>query len=123
MPGWTSKPYLLGSVEPFSSLFKEIANTEFMLNLADILNEWGLILIGFSLFVGLFPKLCKVAGIALLLILLQINKLVPDVLTGNNPLSFRILFRNAKRKTRSQNISQKIRRKATAIAVAFSYLG
>lgn len=65
-PGWTAKNYLLNSVGPFSSFFKSIAQSSQTLNIADTLNEWGLILIGVSLFIGLFSKLSSFFGIALL---------------------------------------------------------
>ena len=38
------------------------------MNMVDILNEWGLVLIGLGLFIGLLSKPCKIAGIALLLL-------------------------------------------------------
>lgn len=65
-PGWTAKSYLLASVGPFSSFFKSLTQSDLILSIADILNEWGLILIGLSLFIGLFSKLSSFFGIALL---------------------------------------------------------
>lgn len=65
-PGWTAKSYLLASVGPFSSIFKALAESTSMLQIADFLNVWGLILIGLSLFVGLFSRLSNWFGIALL---------------------------------------------------------
>ena len=65
-PGWTAKIYLINSVGPFSSVFKSMAHSESILNMVDILNEWGLVLIGLSLFIGLLSKPCKIFGIALL---------------------------------------------------------
>lgn len=66
-PGWTAKGYLLGSVGSFAPIFKGMAKSASMLNVIDILNEWGLVLIGLSLFIGLFSKLGKISGIVLLL--------------------------------------------------------
>lgn len=65
-PGWTAKEYLLGSVGPLAPLFKGMANTESLLNIVDLLNEWGLVLIGLGLFTGLLAKPCKFFGILLL---------------------------------------------------------
>ena len=65
-PGWTAKDYLLGSVGPLSPVFKSIAGSESVLYIVDILNEWGLVLIGLGLFIGLFSKYCKIFGIILL---------------------------------------------------------
>lgn len=65
-PGWTAKGYLFGSVGPFSSFFKSMAHSESIIIIIDTLNEWGLVLIGLSLFIGLLSKPFKLFGIALL---------------------------------------------------------
>lgn len=65
-PGWTAKGYLLGSVGPLAPLFKDMANSGFILNMVDFLNQWGLILIGLGLFIGLLSKPCKIFGMLLL---------------------------------------------------------
>ncbi|MDP3445459.1 MAG: hypothetical protein Q8T08_21585 [Ignavibacteria bacterium] len=65
-PGWTAKGYLLGSVGPFAPLFKGMAHSGLILNIVDILNEWGLVLIGLSLFIGLLSKPVKIFGILLI---------------------------------------------------------
>jgi len=65
-PGWTAKEYLLGSVGPIAPVFKNMAKTESVLNVVDMLNEWGLLLIGLSLLIGLFSKPFKLFGIVLL---------------------------------------------------------
>jgi thiosulfate dehydrogenase (quinone) large subunit len=67
-PVWTAKSYLLGSVGPFAPAFKAMALHPGVLNIVDKLNIWGLILIGFSLFVGLFSRPFKLCGIVLLLL-------------------------------------------------------
>ena len=66
MPGWTAKEYLLGSVGPFSPVFKSIAQSANILNIVDLLNQWGLVLIGLGLFIGLMSKPVKILGIILL---------------------------------------------------------
>ena len=66
-PDWTAKGYLLGSVGPFATLFRGMAKSASMLNVIDMFNEWGLVLIGLSLFIGLFSKVGKISGIVLLL--------------------------------------------------------
>lgn len=65
-PGWTAKSYLLASVGPFSPLFKSMAASETILQITDILNVWGLILIGLCLFLGLFTKISALLGLLLL---------------------------------------------------------
>jgi thiosulfate dehydrogenase (quinone) large subunit len=67
-PGWTAKSYLEGSVGPFSSIFKALASNQTILSVVDNLNEWGLVIIGLGLFIGLFEKPLKLAGILLLLL-------------------------------------------------------
>ena len=67
-PGWTAGPYLSGSLGPLAPLFKNIAQNDTMLSTIDILNAWGLVLIGLSLFIGFLSKPAKLCGIALLLL-------------------------------------------------------
>ena len=67
-PGWTAKSYLLGSVGPFSSIFQALASNQTILSIVDRLNEWGLVIIGLGLFIGLFEKPLKIGGILLLLL-------------------------------------------------------
>jgi thiosulfate dehydrogenase [quinone] large subunit len=65
-PGWSSKSYLLGSVGPLAPVFNGITQSESILRIVDILNQWGLVLIGLSLFIGLFSKTGMISGIVLL---------------------------------------------------------
>ncbi len=65
-PGWTAKEYLNHSVGLFAPLFKMMAQSATLLAVVDLLNEWGLVLIGISLFAGLFSKPGKIFGIVLL---------------------------------------------------------
>jgi len=67
-PAWTAKSYLLGSVGPFAPVFKAMALHPTMLTIIDNLNIWGLIIIGLSLFIGLFSRPFKLFGIVLLLL-------------------------------------------------------
>jgi thiosulfate dehydrogenase [quinone] large subunit len=65
-PVWTAKPYLEGAIGPFAPLFKSMAQNESILNIVNIVNEWGLVLIGLGLFIGLLSKPCKIFAIFLL---------------------------------------------------------
>jgi len=67
-PGWTAKSYLLGSVGPFSSIFQALASNQTILSIVDHMNEWGLVIIGLGIFIGLFEKPLKIGGILLLLL-------------------------------------------------------
>ncbi len=66
-PGWTSKEFLLQSTGPFSSFFHLLGTNDNVIMLMDILNIAGLVLIGFSLFIGLFNRLSIIPGIILML--------------------------------------------------------
>jgi thiosulfate dehydrogenase [quinone] large subunit len=68
VPSWTAESYLAGSVGPFAPVFKAMAANPSLLAVVDVLNIWGLILIGLSLFIGLFSRPFKLFGIALLLL-------------------------------------------------------
>lgn len=67
-PGWTATSYLEGSVGIFSFVFKGLAANPVILSIVNYLNEWGLVIIGLGLFIGLIEKPLKIAGILLLLL-------------------------------------------------------
>jgi thiosulfate dehydrogenase (quinone) large subunit len=67
-PGWSSRSYLLDSQGFLSGFFAWIAGHATVLKVADLLNEWGLALIGLALVLGLFNRLATLAGIFLLLL-------------------------------------------------------
>ena len=67
-PAWTSKEFLLYSVGPFSPVFQFLGKNGSLLQVVDILNIAGLVLIGFLLFVGLFNRVALIPGIILLLL-------------------------------------------------------
>lgn len=64
---WSAAGYLNASQGPFSSFFKSLTESPDILNIVDLLNIWGLILIGSSLIAGLFTKAAISFGIILLL--------------------------------------------------------
>jgi thiosulfate dehydrogenase (quinone) large subunit len=66
-PGWSAYGYLMDSKGIFSGLFHSMAANTQVLQVVDFLNVWGLILVGFSLMVGLFSRYAKIAAILLLL--------------------------------------------------------
>ncbi|MBG0859073.1 MAG: DoxX family protein [Bacteroidales bacterium] len=65
--GWSSKMYLMGSNWIFSDLFHRMADAPGLMRTIDLLNIWGLILIGLSLFTGLLIRWSSIAGALLLL--------------------------------------------------------
>jgi len=66
-PAWTAKYYLMGSRWIFAGLFHWMAASPAIMKAVDFLNIWGLILIGLSLFIGLFVRWSSVGGAVLLL--------------------------------------------------------
>ncbi len=67
-PGWSSASYLMDSKWLFSGIFHQIIAHPSILTIVDFLNIWGLILIGVSLFLGIFTRLASISGIMLLLL-------------------------------------------------------
>ncbi len=65
-PGWSSAEFLSLSSWIFAPFFQWIAETPTVLQVVDFLNIWGLIFIGFGLFVGLFTRVATISGITLL---------------------------------------------------------
>lgn len=63
---WTASGYLMDSKGFLAPLFKSMATNPDILNFIDHLNEWGLILIGAGLILGLFTRLASMAGMILL---------------------------------------------------------
>ena len=66
-PVWSAAGYLQSATGPLAGLFHAMAAGEGTLALINILNTWGLVLIGLGLLLGLFTRISQVAGIALLL--------------------------------------------------------
>lgn len=66
MPGWTSAGYLRYSRWILADFFAWITSNPEILRMVDLLNIWGLILIGLGLLLGCLTRLAAVAGILLL---------------------------------------------------------
>src|SRR6516225_10195073 len=65
-PAWTSATYLALSRGIFSGFFHWLASSSVILRTVDLLNIWGLILIGLALFLGFFTRFASAAGMLLL---------------------------------------------------------
>ncbi|UCC25878.1 MAG: DoxX family membrane protein [Gemmatimonadales bacterium] len=65
-PQWTSVSYLQDSQGWFSETFRDLALNPGAVSVVDVLNEWGLTLIGLALLVGILTRTATVAGIVLL---------------------------------------------------------
>jgi uncharacterized membrane protein YphA (DoxX/SURF4 family) len=65
-PGWTSAAYLSEARWLFSGAFHWIVEHPAVLRVVDLLNVWGLVLIGAALLTGAFARAAAVAGALLL---------------------------------------------------------
>ncbi|MBS0000070.1 MAG: DoxX family membrane protein [Cyclobacteriaceae bacterium] len=68
MENWSSYAYLMESKWLLSGFFHWIIAHPSWLTIVDILNIWGLILIGLGLFLGMFTRVASITGIGLLLL-------------------------------------------------------
>ncbi len=65
---WSSYSYLMNTSGFFSGFYHSLASSPQLLKIVDLLNIWGLILIGCALFIGFFVRLASVSGILLLIL-------------------------------------------------------
>ncbi len=65
-PHWSAAPFLNASQGPFANLFKSMAPNSGTLDVINICNQWGLVLIGLSLIAGLLSRWASIGGMALL---------------------------------------------------------
>ena len=65
-PYWTSAGYLADSKGLFQGLLLDVAASPTAVTVVDRLNEWGLLLIGLGLMVGLLTRWAAIAGVVML---------------------------------------------------------
>jgi thiosulfate dehydrogenase [quinone] large subunit len=65
-PQWSAAGFLLESKWIFAGIFKGIAGNPSVLSIVNVLNTWGLILIGLGLTLGCFTRIAAVAGMGLI---------------------------------------------------------
>ena len=65
-PQWSAANFLLESKWIFAGIFKGIAGNPPVLSVVNVLNTWGLILIGLGLILGCLSRTATVAGMALI---------------------------------------------------------
>ena len=65
---WTSAAYLSGSKWIFSGIFHAIVNNDVLMRMTDLLNMWGLTIIGIALILGIFTRLASFSGALLMLL-------------------------------------------------------
>lgn len=67
-PSWSAARFLLESKWIFAGLYKAMAGNPSVLSVVNLLNTWGLILIGLGLISGCLSKTATVAGMLLILL-------------------------------------------------------
>jgi thiosulfate dehydrogenase [quinone] large subunit len=67
-PNWSAASFLLESKWIFAGIFKGIAGNPSVLSIVNILNTWGLILIGLGLILGFLTRTATGAGMGLILL-------------------------------------------------------
>jgi uncharacterized membrane protein YphA (DoxX/SURF4 family) len=65
---WTASGYLMNTSGFFSGFYHFLAGSPALLKFTDLLNMYGLLIIGLALFLGLFSRLASLAGALLLLL-------------------------------------------------------
>jgi uncharacterized membrane protein YphA (DoxX/SURF4 family) len=68
MQDWSAQSYLANATGFLSGFYHWMASSEGLIRVIDVLNVYGLILIGLALFLGIFIRLASAGGILLLLL-------------------------------------------------------
>ncbi|MCA9411911.1 MAG: DoxX family membrane protein [Candidatus Omnitrophica bacterium] len=79
-PEWTSQAYLVGSRWLLNDFFHWIAADPTRVQWVDLLNIWGLVLIGSSLLLGVFARFTSLMGILLLALYYLAHPSLPGTL-------------------------------------------
>lgn len=67
-PNWSASGFLLQARGPLAGFFHWLAGNTEVLRYVDIMNIWGLILIGLGLMLGCFTRIASGAGLLLILL-------------------------------------------------------
>ena len=67
-PEWTALGYLQSATGPFAGFYQALAVNDSVMMVINILNTWGLVLIGLGILLGLFTRIAQLGGIILLLL-------------------------------------------------------
>ncbi len=68
IPDWSAYNYLINSTSFMSGFYHGLASSQVLMKVVDLLNIYGLILIGLALFLGVFIRYASMAGIFLLML-------------------------------------------------------
>ncbi|MGK7397295.1 MAG: DoxX family membrane protein [Candidatus Cyclobacteriaceae bacterium M3_2C_046] len=91
-PDWSSFSFLNAATGPLSKIFKLLSSNELIVQFIDVLNVWGLILIGLSLILGLMSRYATIAGMVLLILYYLVNP--PFIGSANSPAEGHYLIVN-----------------------------
>jgi thiosulfate dehydrogenase (quinone) large subunit len=78
-PAWSSKAYLLDSGGFIKGFFHWIAQHAVVLSITDMMNAWGLSLIGFLLIIGFITRYATIAGMVLLALYYMSHPPLPGI--------------------------------------------
>lgn len=67
-PNWSAAGYLSASKGFMAGVFHWMAGTQQVLDVVNLMNQWGLILIGLGLILGIFTRLAALGGAAMVLL-------------------------------------------------------
>ena len=67
-PSWDAAMYLRDSQGIFSGLFNSLASSSAAMDCINLLNEWGLLLIGLALITGTLARIASWCGIVMLFV-------------------------------------------------------
>jgi uncharacterized membrane protein YphA (DoxX/SURF4 family) len=93
-PEWSARAYLGGSYGFLSGFYHWIAGNATLMGIVDILNVWGLVLIGSGLLLGIFIRAASLSGIVLLMLYYFAYPPFGDVLYGSPEGHYWIVNRN-----------------------------
>lgn len=79
---WSSAPYLAGSKWIFAPLFNAMADSVAITSVVDFINIWGMILVGFSLIIGLLARYASMGGAVMLLFYFVAYPPIPGYTVG-----------------------------------------
>ncbi|MDL2215046.1 DoxX family membrane protein [Dysgonomonas sp. OttesenSCG-928-M03] len=65
-PGWSAYPYLMDSKGFLSGFFQSIAENSTLLSISNVVNIYGLSLVGLGLILGCFTRIALIGGITFL---------------------------------------------------------
>jgi len=72
---WTVQGFLTNATGPFSEFYHWLSVSSGLMRVVDVLNVYGLILIGVTLFIGMAFRLAAISGVTLLTLILHIHLL------------------------------------------------